>query len=253
MAVIQKKVGLYMGSMGWSYKFWPIYSGLKPNEFLRKYANHFNSVEINSSFYRIPNRKVIENWFSQVPDNFRFSAKFPQSISHSPKLKYNEGKMDAFIRNISTLGDKLGPLLLQLPPSFHSNELKNLREFLSTLPTDLTYAVEFRNQDWFNYETYELLKENNIALVQVEHQKKPKRFELTTDFVYIRWEGNRKIVNGDKGIIEVDRKQNITEWYPKIMNYLENKMNVYGYFSKFYSGYPVNDIKIFQELHKHSH
>jgi uncharacterized protein YecE (DUF72 family) len=238
--------------MGWSYKFWPLYNGLKPNEFLRTYAKHFNSVEINSSFYRIPNRKVIENWISQVPDNFRFTAKFPQSISHSPKLNYDEGKLDAFIRNISTLKDKLGPLLLQLPPSFHSTEIKFLTEFLSILPTDLTYAVEFRNQDWFNHETYELLRENDIALVQVEHPKRQQTDELTTDFVYIRWEGNRKIVNGDKGLVEIDKKKNITDWYSKIMNYLKNEMEIYGYFSKFYSGYPVNDIKMIQKLYKHS-
>jgi uncharacterized protein YecE (DUF72 family) len=252
MAIIQKKVNIYLGSMGWSYKFWPLYNGLKPNEFLRTYAKHFNSVEINSSFYRIPNRKVICNWISQVPDNFRFTVKFPRSISHSLKLKYDEGKLDAFIRNISTLGDKLGPLLLQLPPSFHSTEIKYLTEFLSILPTDLTYAVEFRNQDWFNNETYELLRENDIALVQVEHPKRPKTYEVTTDFVYIRWEGNRKIVNGDKGLVEIDKKKNITDWYSKIMNYLKNKIDIYGYFSKFYSGYPLNDIKMIQELHKYS-
>ncbi len=253
MAIIQKKADLYLGSMGWSYKFWPLYSGLKPNEFLRTYANHFNSVEINSSFYRIPNRKVIENWISQIPNDFRFTAKFPQSISHSPKLKYDEGKLEAFIRNIGTLGDKLGPLLLQLPPSFHSTEIKSLREFLSILPLDLKYAIEFRNQDWFNHETNELLRENNIALVQMEHPKRPKTYESTTDFVYIRWEGNRKIVNGNKGLVEIERKEDITEWYSKIMKYLKNKMEIYGYFSKFYSGYPVYDIKMIQELHKHSH
>jgi uncharacterized protein YecE (DUF72 family) len=247
VAAVQEAVGLYLGSMGWSYKFWPLYIGLKPSEFLSNYARHFNSVEINSSFYRIPSRSVVENWATQVPNGFRFTAKFPQSISHAPELNYQDGKLEAFFRNISKLGDKLGPLLLQLPARFKVDEVDKLEDFLSVLPNEYRYAVEFRYRDWFNDETYELLRENSASLVQVEHPRFPSVNELTTDFVYIRWEGDRKLVNGERGSVEVDRKEVTQTWGVTIKRYLENGLEVYGFFSKFYSGYPLSDIKMIIE------
>lgn len=146
MAAVQETLGLYLGSMGWSYKFWPLYDGLKPSEYLSNYARHFNSVEINSSFYRIPRQKVVENWANQVPDDFRFAVKFPQSISHTTDLNYEEGKLEAFLGNIGKLGDKLGPLLLQLSPRFKVDKSEKLKDFLSILPKDYMYAVEVRQE-----------------------------------------------------------------------------------------------------------
>jgi uncharacterized protein YecE (DUF72 family) len=230
--------------MGWSYKFWPLYDGLKPSEFLSNYAKHFNSVEINSSFYRIPSQSVVENWASQVPKGFRFTAKIPRSISHASELNYQEGKLEAFLRNISKLGGKLGPLLLQLPAKFRVDKVEKLEDFLSVLPKEYMYAVEFRNRGWFKDEIYELLRENSTSLVQVEHNRFPAVNELTTDFVYVRWEGDRKQVNGERGYVEVDRKEGNKTWGVKLKRYLEDGLDVYGFFSKFYSGYPVSDIKM---------
>jgi uncharacterized protein YecE (DUF72 family) len=247
VAAVQEKVGPYLGSMGWSYKFWPLYDGLKPSEYLSEYAKNFNSVEINSSFYRIPSRKVVENWANQVPDEFHFTAKFPQSISHVSDLKYEEGKLEAFLRNISMLGDKLGPLLLQLPARFKVDQAENLRGFLSVLPKDHVYAVEFRHRDWFIDETYELLRKNSVALVQVEHPRLQTVGEVTAGFVYIRWEGDRKLVDGERGTVEADRREESLVWSETIKSYLGKGLEVYGFFSKFYSGYPVSDIKTISE------
>lgn len=247
MAAVQEAVGLYLGSMGWSYKFWPLYDGLKSNEYLSTYAEHFNSVEINSSFYRIPSLRVVESWASQVPDSFRFTAKFPQSISHAPELNYKERNLEAFIGNIGKLEEKLGPLLLQFPARFKVDEAENLKDFLSVLPKEHIYAVEFRHDGWFIDETYELLRENSASLVQVEHPRLPTIKVLTADFVYIRWEGDRKLVNGEKGSVERNRREDNLNWSEIIRGYLEEGLTVYGFFSKFYSGYPESDIKMILE------
>jgi uncharacterized protein YecE (DUF72 family) len=247
VAAVQEEVGLYIGSMGWSYKFWPLYDGIKPGDYLRRYSEHFNSVEINSSFYRIPSRRVVKNWANQVPESFRFTAKFPQSISHAPELVYEEGKLEAFLRNISGLGGKLGPLLLQLPARFKADKLGALGDFLSGLPRRHAYAVEFRHSDWFRDETYRLLRDHDIALVQVEHPKWRTESELTADFTYIRWEGDRKKVGGEKGIVEMDRGGDTMRWGESISALLGEGIAVFGFFSKFYSGYPVSDIRLLQK------
>ena len=242
MAAVQEAVGPYIGSMGWSYKFWPLYDGLKPSEYLKRYSEHFNSVEVNSSFYRIPSRSVVENWANQVPEGFRFTAKFPQSISHAPDLDYEEGKLEVFLGNIGRLGDKQGPLLLQLPARFKSVNSEELGNLLSVLPEGGRYAVEFRHRGWFTEETYQLLREYGACLVQVEHPRLPTVDEVTGDFVYIRWEGERREVDGERGVVEVDREGDNLAWSGRIREQLENGLEVYGYFSKFYSGYPVSDI-----------
>jgi uncharacterized protein YecE (DUF72 family) len=247
LAAVQEEVEPYIGSMGWSYKFWPLYEGLKPSEYLKRYSENFNSVEINSSFYRIPSRRVVENWADQVLEGFRFTAKFPQSISHAPDLDYEEGKLEAFLRNISGLGEKLGPLLLQLPARFKADKEGVLGDFLSGLPPRHTYAVEFRHIGWFNDETYRLLREHNISLVQVEHPKMATVSELTADFAYIRWEGDRKQVEGERGYVELDRGEETLRWAESINALHEEGLTVYGYFSKFYSGYPVSDILMLQK------
>jgi uncharacterized protein YecE (DUF72 family) len=247
VAAVQEEVGLYIGSMGWSYKFWPLYDGIKPGDYLRRYSEHFNSVEINSSFYRIPSRRVVENWAKQVPEGFRFAAKFPQSISHAPELVYEEGKLEAFLRNISGLGGKLGPLLLQLPARFKVDKEEVLGDFLSGLPRRHAYAVEFRHSDWFRDETYRLLRDHNVSLVQVEHPKRTSASELTADFVYVRWEGERKKVEGEKGVVEMDRREDTLRWGESISALRGEGVTVYGYFSKFYSGYPVSDILMLQK------
>ena len=235
---------LFLGAMGWSYKFWSeIYPrGTKSTDYLTHYSKHFKSVEINSSFYRIPSRKTIENWSTLVPQDFRFTAKFPQSISHSSNLKYEPEKLEAFLNNISMLKEKLGVLVLQLPPRLKVEHLSSFRDLIGVLPDDINYAVEFRNKGWFTEEVYDLLRENDIALVQVEHPRLPTTAELTANSVYIRWEGDRKKVNGEKGLVEIDREEDNRRWANRIDELLESGHNVYGYFSKFYSGYPPADI-----------
>jgi uncharacterized protein YecE (DUF72 family) len=232
----------YLGTMGWSYSFWPIYIGKKQSEYLEKYSKIFNSVEINSTFYRIPRKSSVKNWVSQTPEDFRFSVKVPKSISHSSELKYDTQKLDAFIDHIKPFGKKLGILLIQLPPKLSPKHKEQLNQLLSQLQ-DYNVAVEFRQKEWFDETTYKSLRDLNTALVYVDHPYRVTKKVETSDFNYIRLEGDRKKVDGEKGITEIDRTHDNLTWAENIREQVERNRATYLYISKYYSGYPPNDLK----------
>ncbi len=232
---------IYIGSMGWSYKQWLIYEGLKAADYLTEYSKSFNSVEINNTFYRIPRESSMIDWASKVPDDFRFSIKFPRSISHSKNLEPDQGRLEAFLSRIQLMEEKAGPLLIQFPPTLKPDHMSLLEAFLDKLPLVYRYAIEFRQEDWFNEETYKLLRDNNVALVNVEHPWQKSTLEQTADFSYIRLEGDRKTVKGDDGVTEKDKTDLNVEWAERIKGLCENR-DVYCYVSKHYSGYPPMDI-----------
>ena len=233
---------IYLGTMGWSYNFWPLYDDIKPSDYLSEYSKKFNSVEINSTFYRIPRKSSVEKWSKQTHENFRFSVKIPQSISHSASLKYDSEKLNVFLEHIKPFGKKLGPLLLQLPPRLDSEHYKQLSVILSQLQ-NYVVAIEFRNKSWFKEQIYQLLEDYNAAIVYVEHPSRVNTEVETSDFIYIRLEGDQKKVDGGKGITEVDRYQDNIKWADKILNQKEDNIkNIYLFVSKYYSGYPPTDI-----------
>jgi len=229
---------VYLGAMGWSYGFWPIYEDTASRDYLARYSENFNSVEINSTFYRIPKKSSVENWRTQTQDNFIFSVKIPQSISHRSGLNYDPEKLDAFLDHIKTFKEKLGPLLLQLPPRL-TTEHRDQLDVLLTQLLDYKLAVEFRHKDWFKPETYQMLRSQNAALVYVEHPWQPSEEVATSDFTYIRLEGDRRKVDGEKGESELDRSLDNERWANKIY---ESEKSTYLYVSKYYSGYPPADI-----------
>jgi uncharacterized protein YecE (DUF72 family) len=233
---------LHVGTMGWSYGFWlgHLYPDkMKPTAFLTEYANHFDTVELDNTFYRIPSTSTTKAWREQTPDGFLFSAKFPRVITHIKMLRDCERERDVFISRMSLLQDKLGPLLLQFPKSFGAEHSQNLKEFLSALPKGYRYAVEVRNREWAGTKLSSLLRENGVAQVfvgQPIHQ-------ATTDFVYMRWEGDRNKVNGTLGKVEVDRTEDIRKIAVEVKDLLGQHLEVFGYFSKYYSGYPPSDVE----------
>ncbi|MBN2333940.1 DUF72 domain-containing protein [Candidatus Bathyarchaeota archaeon] len=237
--------GLYLGFMGWSYGFWGIYpEKMKSTEYLVEYATRFSSVEINNSFYRIPRASAVDNWARQVPDGFRFAAKFPGSVTHSKGLDYEPGKLEAFLTNISRLGEKMGPLLLQFPPTLKPDQVGGLKDLLDSLPPGKKYAAEFRHRDWFTEATYSLLRDSGVALAYVDHPWLPTVDEQTSNFAY------RKKVDGEKGAVQLDREADLNAWATRIAGLLEAGIAVYGYFSKFFSGYPLSDIQTLTEAVK---
>jgi uncharacterized protein YecE (DUF72 family) len=242
---------LHLGTIGWSYSFWK--GNFYPNktaskDFLAYYATKFSTVEVDSTFYRIPNQKTVANWREQTPASFSFSLKFPEVITHIKMLKDCQRETDLFLERTRMLKEKLGPLLLQFPPSFGVERLSSLADFLHQLPKTQHYVVEVRDRGFLNDAFYSLLRDSNVALAWVDNPSMPNISEVTSDFLYVRWEGDREKVKGTLGKIEVDVQENLRLWADKIKPYLSKQMNVFGYFSKYYSGYPPSDINLLSNL-----
>jgi uncharacterized protein YecE (DUF72 family) len=200
----------YVGCSGWSYSSWvgPFYpKGIENSKWLRYYSKVFNYVEIDSSFYRIPNEFMVKNWYKRTPENFRFTAKFPKVITHDKRLlNFDEDQLNSFFESISELKEKLLALLIQLPPSIDIVEgLDALRNILPYLDKGYRYAVEVRHRSWFQDLAYNFLANNNMCLVwsQLADIKTPPI--VTSDFVYVRLIGDRSIHEKDFGTIQIDR------------------------------------------------
>ncbi len=237
--------------MGWSYRFWKenFYPREVPaKDFLAFYARHYNTVEVDSTFYRIPRVQVIEEWKSKTHDDFAFSLKFPQMITHLKMLKDCQEETRVFLDRVNLLGEKMGVLLLQFPPKFGKQHLSFLREYLRMLPETNRYAVEVRNKSLLNDDVYALLREHTVALAWVDTPKMPLINEVTADFVYIRWEGDRKTVTGTLGKTEINQKETIRTWAAMLKPLVTKGTEVFGYFSKYFSGYPPGDAKALMEV-----
>lgn len=229
--------------MGWSYRFWvgKLYpEGTKPTAYLTEYAKAMNSVEVDATFYRIPSVSTVEAWRDAVPEGFRFAAKFPQTVTHVPGLAYDAERLEVFLRHIQVFGSKLGPLLLQFPP-FLKPAHSALDDLLEALPKNRLVAAEFRNRRWFTDETYKLLRDHRVALTVTNREGAPE--VETAGFAYFRWEGDRRAVVAERSEVQVDRSAETAEWAAKMKRQLATGRDVYGYFSKYYSGYPPHDVE----------
>jgi uncharacterized protein YecE (DUF72 family) len=181
-------VRLLVGTSGYSYKEWKgsFYpEDLPASAMLRHYATRLPAVEINNTFYRMPRAEMLAGWAEQVPDGFRFALKASQRITHHRRLKDAADSVDFFFRVASTLGDRLGPTLFQLPPNL-SRDLPRLREFLAILPAGCRGAFEFRHASWFDDEVFGALRERNLALCVAEDEKLETPLVATTDWGYLR-------------------------------------------------------------------
>jgi uncharacterized protein YecE (DUF72 family) len=235
---------LHVGTMGWSYDFWKgnFYPELlAPKQFLAYYAKQFGTVEVDSTFYRIPLRQSVTDWKTQTPEGFLFSLKFPRVITHVKMLENCQEETRVFLERVELLKEKLGTLLLQFPYAFGIKHVPLLRGFLPTLPKTHRYVVEVRNRKLLNDDFYSILRDNNVVLAWVDTPFMPQISEVTSDFIYVRWEGDRRRVIGTLGKIEVDRKEQIKAWAEKLKPFLEEETEIFGYFSKYYSGYSPSD------------
>ena len=214
---------LYVGCSGWSYDGWLGHfypSNLDRKEFLKYYSQIFDFVEIDSSFYNPPNIFMTKRWASITPDNFRFSAKFPRSITHEKRLTADadsEKELRYFFDVMNPIRAKLLALLLQLPPSLTAKEgLKKLEALIHILDPGFRYAVEVRHKSWFDQSVYQLLSQNNICLAwsQLDTIQTPP--DLTSDFLYLRFIGDRSINERDFGRMQKDRTKELKIWSDSI-------------------------------------
>ena len=178
-----------VGTSGYSYPKWkPSFypAKLPARQMLGFYATHFRAVEINASFYRLPAASTLAGWAADVPADFHFALKAPQTITHIKRLKEVEEPVAAFLAVAATLKERLGPLLFQLPPNFKKDAAR-LRAFLGLLPAGCRAAVEFRHASWFDDEVFGLLRDHGAALcVADESDDLPVPVVATAGWGYLR-------------------------------------------------------------------
>ncbi|HJU33565.1 MAG TPA: DUF72 domain-containing protein [Nitrososphaera sp.] len=211
----------YVGCSGWSYNGWLGHfypATLDSKEFLKYYSQIFDCVEIDSSFYRPPNVFMTKRWASLAPDNFRFTAKFPRYITHEKRLSEPRDKqLHYFFDVMRPLRSKMLALLLQLPPSLTAKEgLKKLETLIHMLDDDYRYAIEVRHRSWFDKKVYKMLSDNDICLAwsQLDTIQTPP--ELTSDFLYLRFIGDRSIDERDFGKVQKDRFKELKRWADEV-------------------------------------
>jgi len=179
-----------VGTSGYAYKPWKgaFYPEKLPDkDMLTFYATQFPTVEINNTFYRLPNEKVVAQWASSVPESFQFAVKCNQKITHIMRLKNVADLLKHFLAVLSVMqqSSRLGPILVQLPPYFKFDAAV-LEDFLALRPPAFRFAFEVRHASWFNEQTYQLLRKHDVALCLAETDEAPAPDAVTAGFVYLR-------------------------------------------------------------------
>lgn len=206
---------LHVGCSGWNHDAWTgrFYPAkLESNRFLEYYSQVFDYVEVDSTFYKVPRRQVIMKWASSSPPNFKFTAKFPQVVTHDTRLGGGLDTLDNFLEMMKPLERKLLCLIFQLPASLTKDEgLPKLERLIPLLWKKYRYAIDVRHKSWFDKDVYKLLSRHGICLAwsQLDSLRTPT--ELTTDFLYLRFIGDRN-AEKDTGKIQKDKLEDIRSW-----------------------------------------
>jgi uncharacterized protein YecE (DUF72 family) len=234
---MRRQKSIHIGTSGWHYDHWEgiFYpGGMAKEDYLRFYSRRFQTAEINNSFYQMPKEKTLENWKDIVPEHFIFSVKASRYITHMKKLKDSRGPVSRFLKRIEALGNKLGPILFQLPPRWNVN-LERLDAFLKNLPAGFRYSFEFRDPSWCQERVYDLLAERGAAFCIYDFDRRQSPKEVTSDFVYIRLHGPDGPYKGKYG------SSSLSGWAGAISAWAKEKKEIYCYFDNDQSGYAVQD------------
>ena len=240
-----------MGCVGWSYSEWvgPFYpSRVEASDYLGLYARVFDIVEIDSSFYAIPSQDMTRSWVAAAPEGFTFTAKFPKLITHDKQFVQVDDPLRWFFASISLLRPKLGPLVMQLPPRFSiAGGRQPLEAFVDQLPSGYRYGIEFRNRSWFTPETYAWLSDRGIALCWSENDYVEVPPVVTTDFVYLRFIGDRSLPKLT-GEIQRDRTAEIRKWHAEVQKVGESVPDVYIFFNNHFAGFGPACVNLWREI-----
>lgn len=240
-----------MGTSGWSYNEWNgVFYPTSSNK-LSYYSKIFQTAEIDSTFYAYPSRGLVMGWARYTPEGFRFSAKLPQEITHEEGLDVTKGAEKGLIKFLDLMkplmdAQKLGPVLIQLPPSYsYGEDADKLKGFLGVLPDDVKFAVEFRHPSWLREEVWSMLRGRNVANVVVDEPLLPPDVVLTADFSFIRWHGR-----GSRPWYNYRYKEGeLAAWVPKVKEVAQKSKETYGYFNNHFKGFAVeNSLKMMKML-----
>lgn len=236
---------VHIGTSGWHYKHWigSFYpQDISPTEMFRFYAEHFDTVEINNTFYRLPELTTFDNWRSKSPPNFRFAVKASRFITHMKKLKDPHTSMAKFFLAAERLEKKLGPILFQLPPRWKVNP-ERFSEFLEALPAGHQYVVEFRDQSWLVPQIYALLRKHNVAFCIHDLGGSQTPSELTANFTYVRFHGpSTAKYTGSY------RRSDLRRWAVRINEWGKELSDVYIYFNNDVGGYAIKNALVLRSL-----
>lgn len=228
---------LRIGTSGWHYAHWrgTFYPPeLATSEWLGYYLQRFDTVEINNSFYRTPSEATLAQWREAVPEGFVFAAKVQRYVTHMKKLLEPERTLGKFLPRIEVLGERLGPLLFQLPPHWRCN-VERLAAFLAALPTTHRYAFEFRDPSWHAEPVYDLLRHHGAAWCIYDLAGFQSPWRVTADFAYLRLHGpGPAAYQGSYG------KERLAAWARRIACQAELS-DVYVYFDNDERGYAPHD------------
>jgi len=233
-----------IGTSGWSYDHWegPFYpEDLSSNERLDYYKGRFSTVEINNSFYHLPQAQTLAQWRDAVPDDFVFTAKASRYITHMKKLKDPRASVPNFLERIEALGDRLGPLLFQLPPRWRVNT-QRLETFLEGIDERFRYAFEFRDTSWFTDDVCEILSRYGAAFCIFDLDGELSPLNVTTDFVYIRLHGPDGPYQGS-----YDDEQ-LAGWADQLIAWSREGRDIYVYFDNDEHGFAALNAARLQEL-----
>ncbi len=241
---------LQIGTSGWSYNEWVgVFYPSSSTSKLSFYSKFFKTVEIDSTFYAFPSRGLVHGWARHTPEDFVFSVKLPQQITHDKRLQLERGVESDLVRFLGLMrplisSGKLGPVLIQLPPSFtKESDFEKVKKFFEIIPEDVRFAIEFRHPSWLKEEVWELLRDHKVANTIVDEPLLPPDTVVTADFAFIRWHGR-----GSRPWYNYRYKEaELSAWTPKVKEVMSRTKKVYGYFNNHFHGFAVeNSIKMLQ-------
>ena len=236
--------GIHIGCSGWHYKHWlgKFYpADLPASEMLALYSKTFDTVEINNTFYALPNEKSVQRWHEIPSEGFCFAVKASRYITHVKKLNDPVPALERFFPVVEHLKEKLGPILFQFPPHWKVN-LSRLQEFLPLLPSKHKYAFEFRHPSWYDQAVYKALRDFNVAFCIYDRDLVVTPLETTAQHVYVRLHGSGPAFGGN---YQVDH---LVQWAERIEKWKEEEREIWFYFNNDWHGYAIENALLLQRL-----
>jgi len=238
------KCDIRIGTSGWYYNHWTelFYpAGLQKSKWFEYYAGHFDTVEINNTFYHQPKQESIKRWQRLAPEHFIYSVKANRYITHIKRLKDSAEPLDRFFEGVGLLKKKLGPILYQLPPSMHK-DLDVLETFIKLLPKKRLAVFEFRHKSWFSEDTYKLLDKFGIGFCVHDMSGIISPRIVTGDIIYIRFHGSTGRYEGNYS------KSALQNWAKWLKERTKQVQSIYAYFNNDIDANAISNAKTLKEL-----
>lgn len=244
---------LRVGTSGWAYRHWPRFypPELRPPRYLAHYATRFSTVEVNTSFYHLPLRTTYARWTEETGPEFRFALKLSRYVTHIKRLSGVKAETRLFLERAEPLGEKLGPILVQLPPQLRADPAR-LERFLETFRSleeergeRVRLAFEFRHESWFQSKAaLAALAAHDRALVfgQSSRYPYPEAEPLTARWVYLRFHGPREFCSSEYG------QEGLQPWAARVARWRAEGRDVYAYFNNDVHGYAVEDAALLMQM-----